>query len=91
MSTEVNNQTIFERFLLWEIAIAKISAGIAIALSLVLIIFSVLTPSFFKDEHITFIVLFKYCVSSFVGLFVMFSLINIISSFIGVIRLKFKA
>ena len=91
MSMDVNNQTIFGKFLLWEIAIAKISAGIAIALSLVFISFSFLTPSFFTNEPFTFIALLKYSFSSFIGLFVMFSLINILSSFVVVIRLKLKA
>ncbi len=88
---EVNKQSINRKFVLWEIAIAKLSAVIAVLLSIVLFLFSNLLPDSFASEPVSFIGALKYALSSFVGVFSLFSVFNIFGSLIALIRLQLKS
>ncbi len=88
---EGKNQSVSRKFFLWEIAIAKISGVIAVLLSLVLFLFGNFFTKSSTSDPVTILGTFKYALSSFVGLFVVFSVINIISSLIALIRLRLKS
>jgi hypothetical protein len=88
---EVNKQSINRKFVLWEIAIAKFAVVIAVLLSLVLFLFSNLLSDSFAGVPVTFIGALKYALSSFVGVFSMFSVLNVFGSLIALIRLQLKS